>query len=106
MKFSATAEQVKAMAANAVNASSPVGLGILHFKAGADAKPDDFEIRSGALHLDYVDGRMVKLHIVSEGEPDTWEVYSEPRPDYQSWAAIYPSNADLVASVGAQVLEP
>ena len=101
MKFKATEDQVKQMAANAVNAAQPVGLGVLHFE-NKEYGPEQFKIINGGLYLDYVAGRMTKLAIRNVGT-DRWEIGGEPRVDYQSWAVKYPSNKALIESVGAEL---
>lgn len=99
MKFKASISQVLLMAANAVSASKPVGMGMLHYKEG-DYKPEDIQMQSDGVHLDYVEGRMVKLYIHKMDE-EQWEVTdSEPRHDYQSWASAYPTYTALLESAG------
>lgn len=103
MKFTATVDQVKQIAANAVTASFPVGMGHLHFTPG-ECIAEDIKVRPDGIHLDYVEGRMVKLSI-SMRESGTWQVPDfEPRVDYQSWVAKYPSYKDLVLSVPGVVI--
>jgi hypothetical protein len=97
MKITATEEQIKQIAANAVNAAEPMGLGFLHYTPKVfEAK--DFTCEKKGLFLDYVEGRMTKLNIRREG--DEWEFPSgTPRVDYQSWCIKYPTYADLIKSV-------
>ena len=106
IKTKMTELEVKQMAANAVNASSPVGLGVFRF-TDKIFKATDFQIkengyRGRGLWLDYVEGRMVKLRIYqdetcAEGE---WIVSpSDPRPDYQSWCERYSTTQSLINSV-------
>lgn len=100
MKFIATPEQVAQIAANAVNASTPMGLGALHYNQQRQFVAGDFEPDARGLYLDYVEGRMVKLYIrKDETLGNSWELAHEPRADYQSWAHKYPTNEALVASV-------
>lgn len=100
MKFKATEDQVKIMAANAISASRPMGMGYLHYKPG--------EIAASAVHLtgfgvevDYYQGRMVKLYI-ARLEDGLWEFrgFKAPHPEYQSWCAKYPSYEELLGSAG------
>ncbi len=98
MIFNATPEQVKQIAANAVNASVPTGLGFLHYNPSQLFTTSDFAFDdSGCICLDYVQGRMVKLSILPEGE--SWYIPDNPTIDYQSWASTYPTTKALVNSV-------
>ena len=102
-QFEATKEQILQMAVNAVNASAPMGLGMLHFvpkNYTVEDVKNCLEIRG--LHIDYFEGRMVKLHIFHEDD-GSWRG-SDPRADYQSWANTYPTFKALVDSVGAKEL--
>lgn len=113
MKFKATTEQIKKVAALAVNASRGAGMGMLHFRPKTYTPEEidlqftqfDFEKRVKGnrgqdVDLDYYEGRMVKLHIRALGE-DAWEVTdSPPRPDYQSWADTYPTYPALLRAAG------
>jgi len=86
MRFKATEEQVKTMAALACNASGGVGMGLIHFNKLDEAKPEEFKLHSlpngkRELTIDYWRGRMVKLYvrnapsIVSAAEePDIWHI--------------------------------
>jgi len=121
MKFKATIEQAKQIAVNAVNASSPMGMGFLHFESKNytandlnicpdyvfDGKVSDKSLpfKGDSIDLDYFYGRMVKLYM-DEIEPGVWEVPDhEPRSDYQSWAAQYPTYKSLIESVeGVEIL--
>jgi len=110
MKFKATIEQIKQIAANAVNASDPGGpqsMGWLHHTDKV-FQPTDITMRDNMLSLDYVQGRMVKLHMrCVNTEEQIWEVSgSVPRPDYQSWYRTYPTFASLLQSVeGVTIIE-
>jgi len=107
MKFVATEDQVRQMAVNAVKASSPMGMGYLHFDADAEFHTDDFPIDNFGLNLDYIQGRMVKLTL-RKLENNEWETCGRdtPTPDYQSWVRKYPTYEDLCASVGVtEILE-
>jgi hypothetical protein len=96
VKFKATKEQVKQIAANAINASLPMGMGFLHYQSGNNFTVDDIE--DGELYFDYVQGRMVKLSIHDLGE-DEYEIADNPTSDYQSWCRTYPTTEALVKSV-------
>ncbi len=96
MKFKATKQQVKEIAANAINASTPMGMGFLHYQADTKFGPED--ISDEQLYFDYVQGRMVKLSIRDLGN-DEYEIADNPTSDYQSWCGIYPTTEDLVNSV-------
>ena len=94
-----TQDQVLQIAANAVNTSSPMGMGFLHAKEKEYTSSDvESAVGERGIDLDCFDGRMVKLYIpVVEGGycfPD-----HEPRHDYQSWAGKYPSYQKLIESV-------
>lgn len=97
-----TEDQVKQMAANAVNAASPMGLGHLH-ATRKEFKPEDFQVDDGWLSLDYVQGRMTKLTVLCLGD-NKWSVTDqEPRADYQSWCYQYPTYQALAESAGMSV---
>jgi len=102
MKFKATEDQVKNLMAVAVNASKPMGLGFVSYTDKVFAV-DDFDLIG---HLDYVEGRMVKLYIFRELGDDNWSVnkYSHfnniPNIGYNSWASIYPTYEELFNAAG------
>lgn len=105
-KIKATDVQMKQMAANAINASRPVGMGFLHFNEKDNAKPEDIEISNDELFLDYIGGRMVKFNAWKvEGTEDQWEVRDGLHLDYQSWISTYPTWEVLAKSVGASVID-
>lgn len=102
MKFKATIEQIKIISANAINASSPVGMGVMHYVPG-DFSPEDLMMaKDDRVEMDYVQGRMVKLYIFKDG--DLWSIPNgsiiNPDPEYQSWAKVYPTYMDLIKSAG------
>lgn len=105
MKFTATDTQMCQLIANAVNASTPMGMGFIHYRP-RDFAPENFLpalVRGGDIDLDYVEGRMVKIwiHRLGDGE---WEIDdATPRRDYQSWCGKYSSYATLVASAGISI---
>lgn len=102
MNFKATEEQIKQIAANAVNASSPMGMGFIH---ATDKKftPDEFEIpETGTFSLDYVQGRMVKLTLWNKD--GVWKTPDRaPDIEYQSWMKKYPTYEALVKSAGVEI---
>lgn len=111
MKFRATEGQARRIAVNAINVSSPVGLGICHFE-NKNYLPEDVHVtvegdkKLKTIYLDYFKGRMVKL-IIRETEPGIWRLTpdKEFRNDYQSFASIYPTPKELIESVeGVQII--
>lgn len=106
MKFKATKEQVQKLAVNAIEASSPFGMGLLHFNPNTKFNPQDIKVTDEGVNLDYVEGRMVKLYISKEeGSKDIYEIRDNARSDYQSWVAKYPTVKDLVSSVSDIVIQ-
>ena len=109
MRILATDEQMKRMAANAINASRPAGMGYLHYKAESKFDSSAVEILNGTtkpyLKVDYHEGRMVKFY-ADKLEEGVWEVRDiDLDPEYQSWYLEYPTWQAIVESVGAK-LEP
>lgn len=103
MEITATEEQIKKIAAAAAQASSPVGMGLLHFNPDFKFQPEQFNFvhldGKKFLDLDYVQGRCVKITI-KQVDGDRWNISGDqPRADYQTWCTTYKTNADLVASV-------
>ncbi len=104
MKVRATDEQIATMAANAVSAAQPAGMGILHFKPGS-VGPERFAaaVASGSVSLDYVDGRMTKLHLSRDTDGE-WKIPDHnPNPEYQSWCRKYPTYRALAESAGIAI---
>lgn len=103
MKFKASAEQMAEIMANAYNASVSVGLGYLSASPASISKKDflsaaEYVDEKGYLSLDYVQGRMVKLHM--ERKDGFWQVPDHPpRADYQSWCQRYPDYKALIETV-------
>ena len=117
MKFKATTEQIKKVAALAINASGGFGMGMLHYKP-KEYKPEEIDLnfdqfgskfgkKEGSVNIDYYEGRMVKLYI-RRISPDDWAITQpeweirdgDPRPDYQSWAGKYPTYASFLTAAG------
>ena len=90
--------------------SAPMGLGVLHYKAGG--MPDDtrkwveegLREHGGRVYLDYVDGRMMKLSFTVKEDgiehPDGLQ-----NPSYQSWAVTYPTYVDLLQAAEKNLVE-
>ncbi len=96
------------MCANAVNASEPMGYGVIHFE-DTEYGPEHFDHDlEHTFHIDYFRGRMVKLVIKLLPAEDTlWEMKltrGEPQVDYQSWAKKYPTAKALIESAGGVCL--
>lgn len=103
IKFKATPEQVREIGANASNASTPAGMGILHFQPG-NIPIEHFSLPDkGDFSLDYVQGRMVKLNIWKKD--NHWEIRDVADPEYQSWCRKYPTARSLLLSVsGVEII--
>ena len=101
--FKASEDQVKKIACNAINASSPMGLGFIHYKPKKFKVTDlDGLLTKTGLFLDYVEGRMVKLCIWREGA-DQWKCLSRtPNSSYQSWCNKYETFEELIRSAGIE----
>lgn len=101
--FKATDEQAKQIAVNAIHASEPVGMGLLHYVPGDHWTTENIPLDDlgTTINLDYVQGRMVKLYM-KKGESGTWaikDLNGLPNVEYQSWAKKYPTYDDLILSV-------
>ena len=107
--INATDEQVKQMFLNAINASSPMGMGFLHFE-DKDYTLEDIET-ADEYGADYFHGRMMKTCFtkIKGGSADgKWVVNrgpNPPNPEYQGWATKYPTYEELAATVEATVKE-
>jgi len=100
MNFTATEQQIKQIALNAIKASKVVGMGIYqdrHFK-GVPLTTDDIELDEDGLYIDYFRGRMVKLGI-TRLEENTWEIRDNVDIEYQSWGETYSTAEELVNSI-------
>lgn len=103
IRFTAKTDQLKRVVARAVNASSPVGLGLIHYE-NRDYYPNQFMLdadKDKEIYIDYYRGRMVKLLLKRKG--DFWEAEDEIRADYQSWRPTYPTITALLQSEGIEV---
>lgn len=98
IRFKATDDQAKEIAAKAINASLPAGMGFLHYNPNSIFTAKDVPTYKGAIHIDYVQGRMVKLYMEKDKD-GVWGIHGEPNSEYQSWVQKYPSYFDLVCSV-------
>lgn len=81
-------------------ASSPMGMGFLHFKPGplpaeiAKGMRDEVE-KYGVIRADYVQGRMMKLNL--RVVPNAVEYNDRPLSlDYESWCGRYPTTLSLL----------
>jgi hypothetical protein len=99
MLFNATAEQVAQMVANAVNAAKPMGMGLLRHNPDSQFTAADFleEAKSGRISIDYLQGRMIKLHIFRK-KSGPWFINDKFRSDYQSWCVKFPTPEALINS--------
>lgn len=104
--FKANREELQKIAANAINASEPVGMGLIHFKPG-DFRPDQIEINPGVnpVYIDYYQGRMVKLMIRHDEERNCWRTENDIRADYQGWKRKYPTAESLLKASGITEME-
>jgi len=108
MQFKATDAQILEVFRLAVNASSPIGMGMIHYRA----KNWDTEkvtlifgphLDRPIITLDYVEGRMVKLS-VRRGVEGEWSISDQkPRVEYESWCIKYPTYPDLLRAAGIEV---
>ena len=108
-----------AVAAFAINASQPMGMGNLSYEpreyTAAEVADALTMLWPNALHgphiqVDYFEGRMVKFY-ARRLEPggDTYEIHTlmGPEASYQSWVKTYPTYTDLIKAVeGVEILEP
>lgn len=83
-------EQVIKMGKLAILASTPVGLGILHYDSNLKEDDIELEIKNQRLSIDYYMGRMVKFH-AKKVLDNKWEFSDEISNEYQSWKMRYGS---------------
>ena len=106
--FKATNKQIAEMSANAINASTPIGLGVMHYDPSQQTKPEELmeHVSQSAGHIgfDYFQGRMVKLNFWKHGN-GRWSVRDDVSTEYQSWVRKYPTIQDLLKSVGVEEFE-
>ena len=91
MQVNLTTEQAVQVAANAINAASPMGIGFLHHEA-KDYTPEEVAEafgEDGEAHFDYFHGRMTKLTMRKINGSYRFSD-SPPDIEYQSWASKYP----------------
>jgi len=99
MEVQLTEEQAKQLAANAINASKPMGMGWLHYTPTSYTLEDAARcISDRGINIDYFEGRMVKLYVRRNGDMYSFND-GEPRGDYQSWCVEYPTYQALIDSV-------
>jgi len=98
MNLHCTDDQMKRMAALAVNASFPAGLGFLHFRQELHVTADDIPLRGDVIVIDYYEGRMVKFRARKVGD-DTWNVPDRISGEYESWITTYDSYQHLFDAV-------
>jgi hypothetical protein len=109
--FKATPYQIRQIFANAINASSPVGLGLLHFEKrdyNPEECPGPTDGESEYISTDYFFGRMVKFSLKKSPTEGVYSVGwggGPPNRDYQSWAGKYPTYKALLDSVpGVEII--
>lgn len=98
-----TDEQVVKMAKLAIMASSPMGMGILHYDAGLKSEDIQLEIRSDynpGLFVDYYQGRMVKFRAWKK--PKGWEFPDTISYEYESWIRKYPNYETLAEAAKSE----
>lgn len=105
IKFKASRDQLIEIALKAINASSPVGMGYLHYEprnyTREDLVPDLLEqIDQRGVYIDYFAGRMVKLNIFKvRDEQDVYEARNILQSDYQSFVLKYKDMKALLDTV-------
>lgn len=100
MNIKLTENQILQLAANAVNAAQPVGIGYLQHEE-KNYTPEDMKecLKGDSLAIDYFHGRMTKLY-VHQDKNGEWNFGDyNPTPEYQSWCGTYPTYQALVDSV-------
>lgn len=96
--------EVAKMAALAVRASKPMGMGFLHFRQSDDSIPHtEFldTVKGGKISIDYHNGRMVKFY-ARRIEENKWSFDDTITPDYQSWCITYPDCETLALAAMAE----
>jgi hypothetical protein len=109
MIFKASKQQLREVAALATNAAKPMGLGLLHYKPERAFTAEDFKDVNGkdGLHLDYVEGRMIKIGFYPvQDRKGYYQQYTDAtRFDYESWCNEYPTYTDLLKAAGITEIE-
>lgn len=105
--FKASDKQVAEMASLAVNASIPPpnSPGWLQFDPGIKFEAKDFynllKEQGNLLHLDYVNGRCVKMILWRGKKRNEWMYREgEPQTNWQTWISEYPTYPDLMKAAG------
>ena len=108
--FKATDKQVAQMAALATNASYPPpnSPGWLHYDESVVFEAKDFmkfmKEQGNLIHLDYIQGRCVKLILWRGKKRNEWQYRSsEPQHNWQTWIDVYPTYPDLMKAAGIQI---
>lgn len=108
--FKATDKQILEMAALATNASFPPpgSPGWIHYQQDAKFEGEDFAAvlkeQRMLLHLDYVQGRCVKMILWRGKKRHEWQYRSnEPQNNWQTWIGEYPTYPDLMRAAGIDV---
>ena len=101
IEFKASGDEIRQLAVNAINASSPVGMGIIDYKdkTYTAANLGALFTVHGHVHIDYFEGRMVKLVIRLVGQA-LYQMRDDLRADYETWMPTYPTVPDLLKSAG------
>jgi hypothetical protein len=107
MKFKASPEQILELKRLAINASSPMGLGFLHYENKEYTADEVKELTEPVPYLDYFNGRMVKLWVNAVRKfPGYFEAPDQdPNPGYQSWVRKYPTWGALLTAAGIELTE-
>lgn len=93
----------------AYEASSPMGMGFLHYKPDGVSEDQLWQEQRGGfrpcnvggqdIYADYAHGRMMKLWGFSfTADSVTFDDERVPQSDYQSWCGRYPTNEALVTA--------
>ena len=89
LKFHATDDQIKDLVCNLYNASSAVGIGLLHYDP-EPLTPDKVQV-TDRMNLDYVQGRQVKVYFQRIKGCEWVTRDRKPHPDYNTWISKYSS---------------
>ena len=100
IRFKATDEQLRRISLLAINASIPMGVGLLHYQNKHYTMDDikkSLSFENGVI-IDYFEGRMVKLYIVSLGN-GWYSVENDIDIMRQSFKRSYADMKALIARV-------